>query len=60
MDKFELKEMLVDMSDRLINEMYSKLMSKSTDEETGKIRARVLESLDDLATTVKAEIYSIY
>ena len=59
MDKFELKEMLVEMSDKL-DEMYSKLISKSTDNETGEIRAKVLRQLDRLEETIKEEIYNIY
>lgn len=59
MDKFELKEMLIGMSDKL-DEMYSKLISKSTDNETGEIRAKVLRQLDRLEETIKEEIYNIY
>ena len=59
MDKFELKEMLVEMSDKL-DEMYSKLISKSTDNETGEIRAKILRQLDSLEETIKEEIYNIY
>ena len=59
MDKFELKEMLIEMSNKL-DEMYSKLISKSTDEETGKIRVKVLRQLNRLEETIKEEIYNIY
>ena len=59
MDKFELKEMLVEMSNKL-DEMYSKLISKSTDNETGEIRAKILRRLDRLEETIKEEIYNIY
>ena len=59
MDKFELKEMLIEMSNKL-DEMYSKLISKSTDNEPGEIRAKVLRQLDRLEETIKEEIYNIY
>ena len=59
MNKFELKEILIEISDEL-NKLHSKLMSKSTDEETGMLRAEVIRQFVNLEDTIKEKIYNIY
>ena len=58
-NKFELKEKLVEVYEEL-NRLGDMLMENGTDEEAGEIRARVMNSLGNVARLVKDEIYDIY
>ena len=59
MDKFELKDKLIEIADTL-DKLTGELMSKSTTEEVGEIRSEVFSRLMKTHDMLKSKIYNIY
>lgn len=59
MDKFELKDKLIEIADTL-DKLTGELMSKSTTEEVGEIRSEVFSQLMKTHNMLKSKIYNIY
>ena len=59
MDKFELKDKLIEIADTL-NKLTGELMSESTTEEVGEIRSEVFFQLMKTHDMLKSQIYNIY
>lgn len=60
MDKFELKEILIELHDNLADNVAKMMRSRTDNEETGAIRSRVLYEITKLSNAVAKEIYDIY
>lgn len=59
MNKFELKEKLIEISNEIEN-MTRELMSQQMDEEAGEIRSEVYTYLCDMYEYLSNKIYGIY
>lgn len=60
MDKFELKEKLIAISDK-VGELGGSLMQKGcADDETGKLRAEAICSLEKATQVIRSIIFNIY
>ena len=59
MDKFELKDKLIEIADTL-DKLTGELMSKSTTEEVGEIGSEVFSQLMKTHDMLKSKIYNIY
>lgn len=60
MDKFELKEKLIEIHDTLESLLSGLMKTGATDGETAEIRSRVISNGIITCTKLEEEIYNIY